>query len=64
MSFPDKVEFEIGAMVYRKTDPNVVGIVTGILFRHTGVGYYVKFCDEVEDHCYGIELTTEKAITV
>ena len=64
MNYPDKVEFEIGALVYRKTNPEVVGIVTGILFRQTGVGYYVKFADECEDHCFGLELTTEKMIAV
>lgn len=63
-NYPDKVEFEIGALVYRKTNPEVVGIITGILFRPTGVGYYIKFADEIEEHCYGIELTTDKGVTV
>ena len=64
MSFPDRVEFEIGALVFRKTEPEVQGIVTGILFRQSGVGYYCKFGGEEETHCFGIELTTEKVITV
>lgn len=58
----DKVEFEIGQMVYRKTMPDVAGIVTGILFRQLGCGYYVKFADDCEEHCFAIELQAEKEI--
>lgn len=61
---PDKVEFEIGSMVYRKTAPDVPGIVTGILFRQSGVGYYIKFAEEEETHCWAVELTVEKTIAV
>jgi len=57
----DAVKFPLGSIVYRKTIPDVAGMVTGITFRPTGVIYICAFSDtEGETDCYDIELTTEK----
>jgi len=57
----DAVKFDLGQIVYRKIIPDAEGMVTGIMFRPTGVVYYCTFSNEEDEvACYDIELTTEK----
>ncbi|MDE2096203.1 MAG: hypothetical protein KGL39_03090 [Patescibacteria group bacterium] len=57
----DTVKFELGSFVYRKTAPEVMGIVTGILVRQDGIIYYVKW-GQAAEYCmhFEMELTAEK----
>jgi len=59
----DSVKFEIGEIVFRKINPEVAGMVTGITFRPTGVTYCCTFSDEAEEiTCYDIELSRDKKL--
>lgn len=54
----ETVKFKLGDIVYRKVDPEDKGMITGIIFRPTGVLYGVSWKDGEETTCYDIELTT------
>ena len=57
----EAVRFSLGTLVYRITDPEEVGMITGIVFRSNGHTYRVTFGgDSCEADCYEIELTDEK----
>jgi hypothetical protein len=56
----DQVEFELGEIVFRKTEPEISGMVTGILFRPNGIMYYCKFSTEDENQFYNVELIRDK----
>ena len=56
----DNAQFEIGQTVFRKTDRETPGIITGILFRSTGPSYYARFTNELEETAYwDVELTDQ-----
>ena len=57
----DSVKFSIGETVYHRASAEEKGIVTGILFRPTGVCYYVTWKDRTESASYEIELNKEKS---
>ena len=55
-------EFKFGDSVYFKTDPHQYEfLVTGILFRPSGVIYYASTGGQ-EERAYGFELSTEKTV--
>lgn len=57
----DQVKYEIGQIVYAKVKSDIVGQVTGILFRPHGVMYAITWAsDQNEKWHYDIELTAEK----
>jgi hypothetical protein len=56
------VKFEIGEMVFCKTDPEQYERqVTGMLLRESRLIYKVTF-NSVEDSFYGFELTSDEDI--
>ena len=57
------MKFPLETIVYRKTDPEVAGMVTGIVFRPTGHLYLVAFAGD-EQSAYEIELTTDRAYQI
>lgn len=58
----DTVKFTLGQTIYFKVKPEHVGMVTGILYRHTGVIYLVTWGhDMAERYHYECELTSEKS---
>lgn len=57
----DTVKFQFEDVVYRKVEPSVAGMVTGILFRPHGVVYLVAWATGGEDERYDIELTKDKS---
>ena len=57
----DTVKFSLRDRVYLRVNAGEVGIVTGILFRESGVLYGVTFGGGSERWHYGFELTTDKA---
>ena len=58
----DVLAFSLGSIVARKIAPEVLGMVTGITYRATGVVYVVQFRDtEGESDCYAIELVAGAA---
>jgi len=59
MKTTDAVKFEIGSVVYHRADGKR-GIITGILFRPTGVLYSVAFGMNNEAWAYECELTVEE----
>lgn len=57
-----KTRFEIGQIVYLKTDPEQnERIITGIMVRPTMLIYYIAFGMNETTH-YDIEITTEKDV--
>lgn len=53
-------KFEIGQIIYHKLNPADPGMVTGLIIRPRGHGYYVTWDDLEESHHYEMELTDEK----
>lgn len=55
------LKFHLGARVWLKIDPEIPGLVTGLITRPTGYQYLVTWSDErgSEDTHYDIELTSE-----
>lgn len=56
----DNVKFNLGDVVYLIIDPDMQGMVTGVLFRPHGIVYYVSWGISDEEPHYDIELTREK----
>jgi len=56
----DAVKFTLQDIVYLRLNPEVKGVVTGILFRPHGVLYFVSWEGEPEGSHYDFELTKEK----
>lgn len=56
----DTVKFQIGEEVYLKVCSDTAAMVTGILFRPSGVIYKVTWPSAAETDHYDIELTKEK----
>lgn len=57
----DAVKFQMGQIVYRKTDPLVMGVVTAIVYRPNGHSYYCRFADFSDEvNLFEVELTAEK----
>lgn len=57
----DALAYSLGQTIYLKQKPEVAGMVTGIIFRPSGYGYYVTWSsDMVERFHYEIELTPDK----
>lgn len=56
----DVVHHAMGDIVYLKISPEYGGMVTGLMFRPTGVTYYITWQGAAETCHYDIELTTEK----
>ena len=59
----DKVEFQLGEVVYRKIAPDTPGILVGIVFTQTGVTYQVAWPDHNDTPHYGLELTKERSFS-
>ena len=58
---PDVLEWTFGQEVFLKCDADQKrGMVTGIVMRPTGVGYYVSWGDKTEVFHYVFELTISK----
>jgi hypothetical protein len=58
----DALTYSMGQIVYLKLKPDVAGMVTGILFRPSGHGYYVTWSsDTAERYHFDCELTKEKS---
>ncbi len=58
----DALAFALGQTIYFKQKPEVSGMVTGIIFRPSGFGYYVTWSSDMDERFhYEIELTHEKA---
>ena len=60
----DSVIFKFGDFVYLKVKPLEAGMITGILFRPSGVLYYVTWGDSNEKCYHDIEITKEKQYVV
>jgi hypothetical protein len=60
----DGVKFALGEIVYLRVEPSEAGIVTGIMFRPSGVCYYVSWSKTTEQQHYDIELQREKGFKV
>lgn len=60
----DTCKFEIAQQVYLKADNDMVGIVTGILFRPSGIEYCVSWKSLTEKWHYDIELVAEKSLDI
>lgn len=58
------MKFYIGQTVYHKTNPEELGIVTGILHRPGSLIYFVTFKGPDEKCCYEMELTDEKEFQI
>ena len=57
----DVLEWAFGQEVYLRCDADQKnGVVTGILMRPKGVGYYVSWGDKTETFHYPFELTKSK----
>ncbi len=57
----DAILFHLGESIYLRQRPDTVGMVTGIIWRPNGYGYYVTWSnDMVERFHYEIELTKQK----
>jgi hypothetical protein len=64
MKFSHEVTFQIGDEVYIKSDDDQMrGFVTGILFRASGVCYFVRSGGNAETEHYDFELSKEKVVT-
>lgn len=55
----DVVKFHLEETVYLKLKPDEAGMITGILYRQTGIQYFVSWGDREETNHYEMELTTE-----
>jgi hypothetical protein len=59
----DSVKFELEEIVFLRIDEESKGIVTGIIFRPTGIMYMVTWGISNEQHHYEGELTREKSFS-
>ena len=58
---PDVLAWTFGQEVFLRCDGDQKkGMVTGIVMRPTGVGYYISWGDKAETFHYVFELTTER----
>ena len=56
----DVAKFGVGQRVYRKIAPDMLGMVTGVIFRESHVEYLATFSENDCEHTYqALELTTE-----
>ena len=58
--YNESVKFSLGQLVYYRTNDARVGIVTGIVYRSSGVFYWVTWDDQVERTHFDVELSEEK----
>lgn len=57
----DAVAYSLGQTIYLKQKPDIAGMITGIMFRPNGFGYYVTWSSDLAERFhYEIELTLEK----
>ena len=57
-----KPKFDIGQKVYLIVDADVVGMVTGIMYRQNNISYIVSWNDHEETYHYDFELATERPV--
>lgn len=60
----DTVKFALGEIVYLKVKTEEAGMVTGLLFRQTGIVYMVTWPDRNEQYHHEMELTAEKTYSL
>ena len=58
----DTTQFTLGQIIYYRTDPERIGVVTGITFRPDGVAYLVTWDDMDEQVHYACELSDQKLV--
>lgn len=59
MSFPDSPAYSIGTLIYHKTE-ETPGILTGLIYRESGITYEVTWQSRIIEEHQACELTVER----
>ena len=59
MSFPDSPAHQVGALIYHKTE-ETPGILTGLIYRESGITYEVTWQSRIVEEHQACELTAER----